>query len=186
MTQAFVLPLQCDPQGLANDGRAWYKDYACTHALCNAYHLRELAVVYKIAGVNARKVSYDAGWCGSLRYDLMLDYATLHPGFVGWIWPKCKGPMQVIALIEAPGVIRRSLAYLGFGLWSALTTERNPPLGAASWLRCADLALTYHPLCSALHNGCNAECTVMRSRIVEGPDYRSFLIFFSPHNYSPP
>ena len=86
--------------------------------------------------------------------------------------PKCKGPMHVIALIEDPGVIRRILEHLK--LWAPLATERSPPLAAASWQPYASLPLTYHTLCAAVHNGCNAEFIVMRSRILEGPDCRSF------------
>jgi hypothetical protein len=41
--------------------------------------------------------------------------------------PKCKGPMQVMALIEDPGVIRRILEQLGL-LWTPQVSERSPPL----------------------------------------------------------
>jgi len=58
--------------------------------------------------------------------------------------PKCKGPMRVIALIEDPRVIRRTLERLGF--WAPLAIERSPPPSVASWPRHATLPLTYHPV----------------------------------------
>ena len=59
-------------------------------------------------------------------------------------YPKCKGPMRVIALIEDAGVIRRILELLK--LWTPLATERSPPLAPASWPRHVSLPLTYHPV----------------------------------------
>jgi hypothetical protein len=40
--------------------------------------------------------------------------------------PKCKRPMWIIALIEDPGVIRRTLEHLG--QWAPLAAERGPPI----------------------------------------------------------
>jgi len=35
-------------------------------------------------------------------------------------------------------------------------------MGPEAWPVHASLPLTYHPLCTAAHNGCNAECIVMQ------------------------
>ena len=40
--------------------------------------------------------------------------------------PKCHGPMRIIALIDDPPVVRRTLEHLG--LWEPQATERSPPV----------------------------------------------------------
>jgi len=56
--------------------------------------------------------------------------------------PKCKGPMRVIALIEAPEIIRRILEHLG--RWAPEPAGRGPPVPALEWPANAVIPLTYH------------------------------------------
>jgi hypothetical protein len=58
--------------------------------------------------------------------------------------PKCKGPMRVIALIEAPEIIRRILEHLR--RWAPEPTGRDPPVPAPEWPANAVIPLTYHPV----------------------------------------
>ena len=58
-------------------------------------------------------------------------------------FPKYKGPMRVIALIDDPGVVRHILEHLG--RWAPEVTERGPPVPAADWPVNAVTPLTYHP-----------------------------------------
>ena len=58
--------------------------------------------------------------------------------------PKCRGPVQLVALIEEAEVIRRILEPVV--LWAPQVKERSPPLDSASWPPYAILPLTYHPV----------------------------------------
>ena len=62
--------------------------------------------------------------------------------------PKCKGPMQVIALIDDPAVVRRILQHLN--LWSPAKRylpARGPPGAAVDFPATESTnALTYHPV----------------------------------------
>ena len=90
---------------------------------------------------------------------------------------KCGTPMHVIALIDDATVIRRILEHLA--LWAPRKPRQNQraPPGEGKGIdgsKPTAREWTYHPLCAAVHKGCNAEFIVMRSRVLEVPDYRSF------------
>lgn len=55
---------------------------------------------------------------------LRSDARSFARGSFEVFFPKCKGPMRVIALIEDPRVIRRILEHLG--LWAPDAIERGP------------------------------------------------------------
>ncbi len=57
-------------------------------------------------------------------------------------YPKCQGPMRIIALIEKPQVIRRILDHLG--RWAPQPAERGPPVPAREWPANVVIPLTYH------------------------------------------
>ena len=59
-------------------------------------------------------------------------------------WPKCKGPMRVIALIDDPPVVRRILEHLG--RWAPEAAGPDPPAPAPEWPADAVIPITYHPL----------------------------------------
>ena len=93
------------------------------------------------------------------------------------VYAKCGAPMHVIALIDDATVIRRILEHLG--RWAprqARKNQRAPPVDekGIDGLNPPVRDGTYHPLCAAVHKGCNAELIVMRSRLLQGPDCRSF------------
>ena len=57
--------------------------------------------------------------------------------------PRCNGPVQVIALIDDPGVVRRILEHLGHWARPSPPSE-TPPTQAPDWPQSAVIPLTYH------------------------------------------